>query len=190
MTFLKFYDCVECEKIGYNDCIGQNTSNVIKSNGFIYYQTPPSKCISCMNQTPEDSYEIKNAIQRQIQNTVRVPTAQYLSNLGSLTVIGDNANRPTLSTNGVNANQSSDRAILSVQRPIANPRLRPGRLAPGGVGVDVKHNSFDRILARRKAQNIQTDNISIPQHMPLQGNKRQAWSIVNPNSCQCSPRFI
>tara|TARA_B100000927_G_C16450696_1_gene463696 strand:+ start:706 stop:1017 length:312 start_codon:yes stop_codon:yes gene_type:complete len=28
--------------------------------------------------------------------------------------------------------------------------LRPGALAPGGVGVDVKHNSYDRYLARKK----------------------------------------
>ena len=28
--------------------------------------------------------------------------------------------------------------------------LRPGALSAGGVGVDVKHNSYDRYLARKK----------------------------------------
>ena len=28
--------------------------------------------------------------------------------------------------------------------------LRPGALCPGGIGVDVKHNSYDRYLARKK----------------------------------------
>ena len=36
--------------------------------------------------------------------------------------------------------------------------LKPGALCPGGVGVDVKHNSFARILARKKAENIRTDS--------------------------------
>ena len=28
--------------------------------------------------------------------------------------------------------------------------LKPGALCPGGMGVDVKHNSYDRYLARKK----------------------------------------
>ena len=35
-------------------------------------------------------------------------------------------------------------------------RLRPGSLNPGGKGVDIKHNSYNRYLARIKAKNLGT----------------------------------
>jgi hypothetical protein len=66
---------------------------------------------------------------------------------------------------GVNWNQMSDRKERHEQRPNAtgtNPggnstkrtitRLRPGALSPGGAGVDIKHNSYARYLARIKGK--------------------------------------
>tara|TARA_B100001063_G_C16768022_1_gene559846 strand:- start:89 stop:400 length:312 start_codon:yes stop_codon:yes gene_type:complete len=51
-----------------------------------------------------------------------------------------------------NSKVSSIRVVP--RRPNSTKRtktcLRPGALAPGGVGVDVKHNSYDRYLARKK----------------------------------------
>ena len=35
--------------------------------------------------------------------------------------------------------------------------LKPGALCPGGMGVDVKHNSYDRYLARKKKSLIIKD---------------------------------
>jgi len=66
---------------------------------------------------------------------------------------------------GVNWNQMSDRKYPHVQKANAsgsNPggnstrrtrtRLRPGALSPGGVGVDIKHNSYERYLNRLKGK--------------------------------------
>jgi hypothetical protein len=66
---------------------------------------------------------------------------------------------------GVNWNQMSDRKERHIQKANAtgtNPsgnstkhtitRLRPGALSPGGAGVDIKHNSYARYLARIKGK--------------------------------------
>ena len=186
MTSLTFFDCSGCGRISYYDCSGENSSNVVKKNGYVYYNVPPSQCVSCCSDCPID--EIRVATQQKIQNTVRVPTGLYLDNLASLIVRGDAAkNVPTQQNNFVNKSQASDRANLSVQKQLANPRLRPGKLGAGGVGVDVKHNSFDRILARKKAQNIRTENTSIS--TPKYGNRVKKYGIVSQNDCICRPAF-
>ena len=177
MTFLTFFDCSGCDKINYYDC---NSSNVIKRDGYEYYNKPPSQCIACSENA--NTTASNTARQQRILKTVRVPTGQYLSNLASLTVRGDRLNTSTIANHLVNQSQASDRAILSVQRPVANPKLRPGRLAPGGVGVDVKHNSFERIMARKRAQNIRTDSSSLN---PISGNKTRTYGIANRRDCEC-----
>lgn len=98
--------------------------------------------------------------QKLIQNTVRVPSSIYTMNLGALSVY----QQPN-ATYGVNWNQMSDRKERHEQRANAsgtNPggnstkstitRLRPGALSPGGAGVDIKHNSYARYLARLKGK--------------------------------------
>ena len=186
MTFLTFFDCSGCGRISYYDCLGANSANVLKKNGYTYYNTPPVQCVSCCNNCKTDT--VKVAAQQRIQNTVRVPTGQYLDNLTSLTVRGyADENKPGDQTNFVNQSQASDRANLSVQKQIVNPRLRPGKLGPGGVGVDVKHNSFDRILARKKAQNIRTDSTAVS--TPKYGNRVKKYGIVQQSDCVCRQPF-
>ena len=97
---------------------------------------------------------------RLIQKTVRVPSSIYTMNLGALSTY--QSPNPEY---GVNWNQMSDRKEPHVQdanasgsNPGANStkrsvtRLRPGALSPGGVGVDIKHNSYDRYLNRLKGK--------------------------------------
>jgi len=187
MGFLKFFECEGCNKISYYDCSGTNSANVVKKNGYIYYNTPPVQCVSCGNNLTRDTNG--EARQRRIQNTVRIPNSQYLDNLTSLTVRGSEKNTPLSTFSYVNQSQASDRNILSNQNKIANPKLRPGKLGPGGVGVDVKHNSFDRILARKKAQNIRTDSTLSTATVPLYGNKVKTYGIINTEPCRCSNKF-
>ena len=98
--------------------------------------------------------------QKIIQNTVRVPSSIYTMNVGALSVY----QRPNPEY-GVNWNQMSDRKERHIQQANAsgtNPggnstkhtitRLRPGALSPGGAGVDIKHNSYARYLARIKGK--------------------------------------
>ena len=91
-----------------------------------------------------------------IQKTVRVPASVYTSSLGALSVY----QQPVLY--GVNWNQMSDRSSPHYQRITAPTRgsstkstitrARPGAGTPGGYGVDIKHNSYDRYLARLKGK--------------------------------------
>jgi hypothetical protein len=115
------------------------------------------RCDQNLNgNTPFDQYQR----QKIIQNTVRVPSSIYTMNLGALSVY----QRPNPEYR-VNWNQMSDRKERHEQRPNApgtNPggnstkrtitRLRPGALSPGGAGVDIKHNSYARYLARIKGK--------------------------------------
>ena len=176
MPFITFYDCSNCDSL-------TNTCTPNESNPY----TPklPIQCTSCPENYVKDPR--KTYIQKQIQNTVRVPTSLYKADLAALTVrgqqiSGSNSNKPLLKFYNVNESQASDRNRLHFQQSIANPKLRPGKLAPGGTGVDVKHNSFARVLARRKAQNIITTP-QIPQTLPLKGNKVQKFAIVNSKQC-------
>jgi hypothetical protein len=113
--------------------------------------------------------------QRLIQNTVRVPHSLYVANVAALNVYQqpENAYRvvapnqvPYLIPPRIQWNQMSDRAMPHHQVAHGMPgstyhasstkhsitRLRPGALAPGGIGVDIKHNSYDRYLNRLKGK--------------------------------------
>lgn len=95
--------------------------------------------------------------QQKIWNTVRVPASEYTMNRAALNVY----TAPTLST-GVNWNQSSDRAVAGIVHSNVPTygssthqsitRMRPGSTSAPGAGVDVKHGSYDRYLARLKGR--------------------------------------
>jgi hypothetical protein len=153
----------------------------------------PAQCTTCPDDM--DSSGNREATQKKIWNVVRVPSSLYTMNIGALNVV-DVSNQ---SINFTNWNQMSDRNVPSIQgayRGLYAPsrgsstkssltRMRPGAGAPGGRGVDVKHNSYARYLARRKATNIRTQTRNIAT-TPLQGNKRQSYGIVtNSRYCLC-----
>lgn len=109
---------------------------------------------------------------KRIQNTVRVASSLYAMNLAALsayetpddgTQVILNSGSAYVGGGGVNWNQMSDRKVPHVQKVVtANPgksstrhtitRLRPGAGSPGGIGVDIKHNSYERYLNRIKAK--------------------------------------
>jgi hypothetical protein len=108
---------------------------------------------------------------KQIQNTVRVAASSYTMNLASLSAYQSsldetqtvlNSGTPYVGGGGVNWNQMSDRKVPHVQKVVTASRgkssvkntitrLRPGAGSPGGIGVDIKHNCYDRYLNRLKA---------------------------------------
>jgi hypothetical protein len=140
--------------------------------------------------------------QKIIQNTVRVPTSLYISDLGALNVY----QKPTLKI-GVNWNQMSDRAKPHFQTNSGNSqgsfyhgsstrhtqtRARPGAGTPGGLGVDIKHNSYYRYMDRLKAKKDirrgvipPTFGLPIPFNpaFPVYGGKTVKTSIVS--GCGC-----
>lgn len=95
--------------------------------------------------------------QKIIRNMVRMPAS-----LNTLNVATCNVYNTTNSAHVINWNQMSDRNIAHVQQVVVPSRgnstrttltrARPGACSAGGVGVDVKHGSYDRYLARLKGK--------------------------------------
>lgn len=145
--------------------------------------------------------------QKIIQKTVRVHGSLYTSNLGPLnTYVKPFKNGWNYPDTGVCWNQMSDRPIPSVQKATiptgyANALNRrntsvtsskPGSQTPGGIGCDIKHNSYDRYLNRLKGKSfvrrgsVPTDfgkPIPFNNAYPVYGGKTFKTNIVN--GCDC-----
>ena len=143
-----------------------------KSIGLVPFYYRLRSCDTNMtSNTPANQYQR----QKIIQNTVRVQSSLYTMNLGSLSSYA----RPTQATYGVSWNQMSDRPIPSIQKAQVptgsfnslNGRHRsvtsskPGSQTPGGIGCDIKHNSYDRYLNRLKGKGPLKRG-AIPQNIP------------------------
>jgi hypothetical protein len=129
--------------------------------------------------------------QQKIWNTVRVPASEYTMNRAALHVY----TAPTLPI-GVNWNQYSDRAVAGVvhanvpshasstHRSIT--RCRPGSTSAPGAGVDVKHGSYDRYLARLKGRSVlRTQAPAKAAATPLNGNKTQSYGVAYHTFVKC-----
>ena len=157
--------------------------------------------------SPADQYQRL----KQIQNTVRVYGSLYTSNLGPLTAYRKPISAPDKHLYGVCWNQMSDRPVPSVQRatiPTAsNTTLnrrhtsvtssRPGCQTPGGIGCDIKHNSYDRYLNRLKGKGPLRRGVIPPgfgrpipfnNAYPVYGGKTTKTNIVNDCNCPIVPQ--
>jgi hypothetical protein len=164
-----------------------------------YYYRLRSCDTNMTSNTPANQYQKL----KLIQNTVRVYASLYTSNLGPLNAYV----QPTNITYGVCWNQMSDRPVASVQKTVvptgANTTLnrrhtsvtssRPGCQSPGGIGCDIKHNSYDRYLNRLKGKGPMRRGI-VPQNFgkpipfdcayPVYGGKTMKTNIVDAG-CDC-----
>ena len=153
--------------------------------------------------SPSDQYQK----QKIIQSTVRVYGSLYTANLGPLTAYSKPISDPSKGFYGVCWNQMSDRPIPSVQvatiptgfRTSMNRRhtsvtsSKPGCQTPGGIGCDIKHNSYDRYLNRLKGKGPMRRGI-VPQNFgkpipfdcafPVYGGKTMKTNIVDAG-CDC-----
>jgi hypothetical protein len=153
--------------------------------------------------TPADQYQNL----KLIQNTARVYSSLYTSNLGPLNAY----KKPTIATQNVCWNQMSDRPVPSVQRatiPTGNNNSlnrrhssvtssKPGSQTPGGVGCDIKHNSYDRYLNRLKGKGPLRRGIIPPNFgqpipfnpaFPIYGGKTTKTNIVT--GCNCPEKDL
>ena len=160
------------------------------------------QCKGCSNtscQTCDPSGSYLDITQKRIWNTVRVPASEYVMNLGSLSVyqapIPFNID-PKYSN--VNWNQMSDRALpanLNISKITVVPshgnstrssitRDRPGSMRPGGKGVDIKHGSYARYLARLKGKGpLRTQQVTtIGTSIKNASNQQQAQAIAIANN--------
>ena len=146
----------------------RNCTTKFNNEKSIYqYKTPDTPPI-----TGSTYFDI-SATQKKIQNTVRVPSSLYSNNLASLHINSNNlgTNKPW--------NNSSDR--LNPHGPNLN---RSSSSNKQNYGVDIKHNSYDRYLGRKKSQNLKSDNhVSSPNSYTdwptYWGNKTYKFSIIN-----------
>jgi len=174
------------------------------------------RCRGCNSNLASNSPASQYQIQKIIQNQVRVQSSLYSMNLKALNAYQKPNTIPEtillggfnyLISPGVNWNQMSDRRIPhhqpnpsasgsnpggnSVKRTIT--RLRPGALSPGGTGLDIKHNSYERYLNRIKGKaplrrgvippNYGKEFIPFNPAYPIYGGKVIKTSLVN--GCNC-----
>ena len=103
--------------------------------------------------------------QKQMQNVVRAPSSLYTMNLASLYVNSNDISGSDVARGKYNASD---------------------RLTPHGkgknIGVDIKHNSYDRYLARKKSQYLKTEQSN--NFVPKYGNKTMKFGLVYGSRCK------
>ena len=121
---------------------------------------------SCRGELKAHQLDTNNKV---ITNLVRIPASLYTNNLESVVASHDlltNLTDPKLHyyIGKPGGSQASDRARFSGSKLTFNrtvpsrgnstkrsqTSMRPGSQAPGGIGVDVKHNSYQRYLLKKK----------------------------------------
>jgi hypothetical protein len=140
-----------------------------------------SHCVNCVYSNgvlTGSKKEEPETMQKKLQKTIRLSQSEYLMNRSALTVFKSARSMPAL----LNWNQSSDNpqasvVVRNVPRNGSSTRSsitrhRPGSTSASGTGVDVKHGSYARYLARKKGRSA----------LRRVGEKR---SVIN--GCKCPP---
>ena len=164
---------------------------------------------SCDSNSTGSTPAIQYQRLKLIQNTVGVYSSLYTSNIGPLNAF----KKPTNVTHQVCWNQMSDRPFPSVQRVTIPTGMnnslnrrhtsvtssKPGCQTPGGIGCDIKHNSYERYLNRIKGKGPLRRGIIPPAFgkpiifnpaYPVYGGKTTKTSIVNGCNPFCTSEDI
>jgi len=114
--------------------------------------------------SPIDDLTSHNAIQiqKEIQDQLHTSSSNYTQVLSSLTVMQA-------------INKSNTRAWH-------NASDRSQEKVGSNYGLDIKHNSYDRYLAKKKSTTLKTQNSQNSQPIPLQGNKTKYYSLTTQNN--------
>jgi len=164
-------------------------------------------CRGCSKNVASDDPAMINQRQKVIQKVVRVNSSLYTMNIAGLNVyqspaknsqIVEQAGVNYLIPPGLNWNQMSDRARPAQQNVKTGSgstygssslrgtkvRNRPGAMSPGGLGVDIKHNSYERYLNRIKGKGLlKKGKIQVDNQQMMTGGKDSRLAIVN--NCFC-----
>jgi len=108
--------------------------------------------------------------QKIIQNQVRVPSSLYTMHLAALYTNNQDLSQNTLKGQYNASDRSTPHGLKTEQSKATS--IKPN------YGVDVKHNSYDRYLARKKSQNLKTQPISRAAIKPLFGNKTRTFGLT------------
>ena len=174
-----------------------------------------NSCRGCNRNLASNNPASQYQRQKLIQNTVRVASSLYSMNLAGLagyqkplstSQLVNQAGTPYIAPPTVYWNQMSDRAKPANQTVKTGSgstyhgsstrhtimRSRPGAMSPGGVGVDIKHNSYERRLNKLKGKSVLRRGPIPPGYgsyipfnnaYPVYGGKVVKTGIVN--GCDC-----
>jgi hypothetical protein len=112
-------------------------------------------------------------IQKEIQNQLHTSSSNYTQVISSLNVAQDLNNN----TNKKPWHNASDRARAHGQVSI-NVKTSHKE----NKGVDIKHNSYSRYLARKKSGSLKTQHAQTIQPLPIKGNKTKYYSLTTQNN--------
>ena len=166
------------------------------SNEEVY--NPTYRYLGANFQLPKNSNAHQYQTLKIITNQVRVQSSQYTNNLAALS----SYKNATILTNNVCWNQMSDRPLPSNSNSTipssqsilsnkhhSNTSSRPGSQTPGGKGVDIKHNSYQRRINRLIAKSALKQS-GIPQQIPytraypIYGGKTMKPGMIT--NCNCN----
>ena len=154
--------------------ICSNATNKFNNEKKIYKQVDPSN-VRCYT-LPETTSLDPVSTQKQIQKQVRAPGSLYTMNLGSLHI-----NSNDLHNNDTPWHNASDRRDShgKTENSASSSHKQ-------NSGVDIKHNSYDRYLGRKKSQFLKTEaTATTPKtytNWPTYwGNKTRTYGLVNCN---------
>jgi hypothetical protein len=159
---------------------------------------------SCSVALRDLQLDTKNKV---ITNLVRIPASLYANNLESVVASHDLVanltdqkvpvtNRYYIGKPG--GSQASDRARFSGSKLQFNrtvpsrgnstkrsqTSMRPGSQAPGGIGVDVKHNSYQRYLLKKKGLYALQGQEPLGNHKKrIENNKYRKGEVIA--GCKC-----
>jgi len=150
-----------------SNCVSQFSSN---NNSAFKYKKP----IAC----PIEGKTSHNAIQTQkaIQNVLHSSASNFTQVLSSLTTTTDIISNTNINNRNKPWHNASDRAQ---KHGATNNSSNTSQKV--NSGIDIKHNSYARYLAKKKGMSLRTE-LSNAQ-TALIGNKTKYYSISTHNSC-------
>lgn len=180
-SFVYSYHILTCD---ISDTLIRNSSstpnNIYLTNKSAFLIHPFSNVSNCNTQfssnnnlafkykkpltSPINDLTSHNAIQiqKEIQDQLHTSSSNYTQVLSSLSV-------------AQTINMSNTRAWH-------NASDRTQKKEGANYGVDIKHNSYDRYLAKKKSTTLKTQNNQSSQPIPLQGNKTKYYSLISQNN--------
>jgi hypothetical protein len=112
-------------------------------------------------------------IQKEIQNQLHTSSSNYTQVISSLNVVQDINN----SASKKPWHNASDRAQAHGQ--VSTNAVTSHK---ENKGIDIKHNSYSRYLAKKKSGTLKTQKTQTIQPTPLNGNKTKYYSLSTQNN--------
>ena len=144
----------------------------------------------CNNNCGDCGFDFSNnkfIYQKKILKQTGVTSSIYNSNLTAFSVIkGQNYNTTAASAASDRDKPSNTKLIIRRNTSSltgSRTSLKPGSLSAGGKGVDVKHNSYDRYLAKLKGKTLKQITTGTE---PKYGNKISNIPLFSYSETQCN----